>query len=358
MRILVIKLSSIGDIVHTMPAVAALRKALPMAHISWVVDPRSGVILDGSPVVDELIQLPRRIWKKHSFGSQSFSEIRACLWRLRRGGAGPNSSPTPGREGSTALPAPGTVPEIAIDFQGLIKSGIVALASGAKRRIGFENKDLREPASRMFLTRQVPTAIHTHKIDKNLELARSVIGEAAPGKTESDGSSACNGRDPLDYEFPFFVSPGDEEYANQVVDGQPDFAIINPGGGWPTKLWDARRYGQIADWLWSERGLASLITYGPGEEPLAMAVKHATRSQRAKPVASTLKQYIALARRARLFVGGDTGPLHIAAACRTPVVGLYGPTSPERNGPFGDRDVTLGRDLWCRPDCHRRRCWH
>jgi heptosyltransferase-1 len=136
------------------------------------------------------------------------------------------------------------------------------------------------------------------------------------------------------------------------------FAILNPGGGWPTKLWPAERFGELADHLYEQHGVVSYITFGPGEEELAKAVASHSRSGAAQVMASTLKQFVALARRAALFVGGDTGPLHLAAAAGAPVVGIYGPTLPERNGPFNPQDITVGRDLWCRAACHRRTCWH
>jgi hypothetical protein len=155
------------------------------------------------------------------------------------------------------------------------------------------------------------------------------------------------------------VTAEDEEFADQAVSGgKSPFAIINPGGGWTTKLWAPERFGQVADWLNRERGIKSIVTFGPGEERLAQLVATSSRSGGATPQPSTLKQFVALARRAELFIGGDTGPLHLAAACGTPIVGIYGPTAPERNGPFDPRDVTVGRDLWCREDCHKRSCWH
>ena len=161
------------------------------------------------------------------------------------------------------------------------------------------------------------------------------------------------------YEFPIAVSPEDEKYIDQALDSFCDrVVILNPGGGWPTKIWPASAYGEVADRLWNDYRLNSLVTYGPGEEALADSVAAGSRSGKARVFPSTIKQFVALARRARLFVGGDTGPLHLAAACRTPIVGIYGPTSPERNGPFDERDVTVGRDLWCRSECHRRECWH
>jgi len=328
MRIVIVKLSSIGDVVHTLPAAALLRRSLADAHIVWVVERRASEILRDSPVIDELIELDTRAWRANLLSPGTFGEVRGKLGQLGSNGA--------------------ARPDVAIDFQGLIKSGFVAFKSRASRRIGFETRELRERPCKIFLTQQISTTHLHHVIEKNLELARAAISSV--GAIESSSGS---------YEFPIAVSSGDEQYVEALIENQPgSFAIINPGGGWPTKLWPAERYAELADWLWSECGLASFVTFGPGEEALAQAVSSTAKSDHVRPVASTLKQFVALARRAELFVGGDTGPLHLAAASRTPIVGLYGPTSPERNGPFDQRDVTVGRGLWCRADCHRRSCWH
>ncbi|HVF90746.1 MAG TPA: glycosyltransferase family 9 protein [Blastocatellia bacterium] len=335
MRILIVKLSSIGDVVHTLPAVAFLRRSMPEARLSWVVERRASAILKGSPAIDDLIEIDTRALRRRPASRSTLEEIRDYSARLRGEG---------GRE-----PV-----DLAIDFQGLIKSGLVTKMSGAIRRIGFETRELREPPSRLFLTEQIATSRITHVIDKNIALASAALA----------GSPSSGGDKPLApparlsplYEFPIEVSPEDELHALEVTGER--FAIVNPGGGWPTKLWPAERFGRVADGLWLEHGIPSLITYGPGEEDLARRVQAASETGAARAVNSTLKQFVALARRAELFVGGDTGPLHIAAASGTPIVGLYGPTSPERNGPFDPLDVTLGRDLWCRPGCHRRSCWH
>ena len=362
MRILIVKLSSIGDVVHTLPAAALLRRALPDAHITWVVERRAAAIIKESPVIDELIELDTRAWRKAFLTASTTGDVRAQLNQLR-------GAPTLNGKGSA---------DIAIDFQGLIKSGLVALASRATRRIGFSTGDLREKASKLLLTEQVETSEFNHVIEKNLTLARAAIAgsvaipAAAPermnpcphlsGSGEYLSAQRRAGRDacaPSGYEFPITISADDERFVETAIKNhRGPLAIINPGGGWPTKLWPPERYAQLADWLWSECGLSSFVTFGPGEEALARAVVANARSSAVRPLASTLKQFVALARRAALFVGGDTGPLHLAAAGGTPIVGLYGPTSPDRNGPFDPRDITVGRDLWCRADCHRRSCWH
>lgn len=336
MRILIVKLSSIGDVVHTLPAAALLRRALPGARIAWVVERGASAIIEDSPVIDDLITLDTRAWRKDIFSASTARGARAGLSRLR-------AAPELNGAGH---------PDLAIDFQGLIKSGVIALASRATRRLGFQTSDLRETVSKFFLTEQAATSRFKHVIDKNLALARVAITASVSKQRDDDGMS--NG-----YEFPIAVSPDDERHVREVIENQEGpYAIINPGGGWPTKLWPSEHYAELVDWLWDGCALRSLVTYGPGEEELAHRVVSGARSGTARTVASTLKQFVVLARNAALFVGGDTGPLHLAAASATPIVGLYGPTSPERNGPFDPLDVTVGRELWCRAACHRRSCWH
>ena len=332
MRILIVKLSSIGDVVHALPAAAFLRRAMPEAHISWVVERSAGAILKNSTVIDQLIEIDTRSWRKQIFSRRTMFEARASLDDLRQVG--------PDKNGNSLV-------DVALDLQGLIKSGIIARASGAKRRIGFYSSELREKASCVFLTEQVDTSEFTHVIEKNLALARAIV--------EETGSAAIGGR----YEFPIKLSTDEEGFAATAAgELEQPFAILNPGGGWPTKLWPAERFGQLADLLLEKHGLQSIVTYGPGEEGLANKVVAASEARAARPLASTIKEFVALTRHARLFVGADTGPLHLAAATGTPIVGIYGPTSPERNGPFDPRDISVGLDLWCRSNCHQRSCWH
>ncbi|MEK6304619.1 MAG: lipopolysaccharide heptosyltransferase I [Acidobacteriota bacterium] len=331
MRILIVKLSSIGDVVHALPAAAFLKRALPEAQISWVVERSASAILKDSPVIDQLIEIDTRSWRERPLSMHTLADARARLGELRH--RGPHSN--------------GGKIDVAIDLQGLIKSGIVARASGASRRIGFDPAGLREKASRVFLTEEVDTSHLEHVIEKNLALARAAL--------EMNGASS----DSTPYEFPIALRPEDDLFAESEAGARGKrFAILNPGGGWTTKLWPAERFGQLADLLLEQHSMASIVTYGPGEEALANQVAASSRAKAARPLASTLKQFVALARRASLFVGGDTGPLHLAAASSTPIVGIYGPTSAERNGPFDKRDIAVGLDLWCRSNCHRRSCWH
>lgn len=334
MQIAIVKLSSIGDVVHALPAVALLRRALPDARLTWIVERRASAILKDSPAIDELIEIDSRAWRKQALSGATFTDVRHTFARIRQAN---NDARV----------------DIAIDFQGLLKSGFVTRTTGARRRIGFATRELREPASRIFLTEQINTADLPHVIDKNLALARTALASAGLAPEQMAKHETCG------YEFPIAIAPEDEQYVDTAIQQHSRrFAILNPGGGWPTKLWSTQAFGELVDWLMRVHGLVSFITYGPGEEMLAEKVTQSSRTGAARSLASTLKQFVALARRAALFVGGDTGPLHLAAASGTPIVGIYGPTSPERNGPFDRRDVTVGRNLWCRTDCHRRRCWH
>jgi heptosyltransferase I len=321
MRILIVKLGAIGDVVHTLPALAVLRRAMPGAHLAWAVE-RGGAaaILQGNPCLDELIELDLRGWRKSLTNLETQTEIRQAMWRLRR-------NPF----------------DLSLDFQGLMKSATLARLARVPRRIGFARGALREPASALLLTERVEADDRGHIIEKNLQLVRH-LGCAAAG----------------DYEFPMALSEQDEAFAEAEAarrDGR--FAILNPGGGWPTKLWSPAGFGAIADRLLERAGIRSVVTYGPGEAALAGEVAAASQTGAATPLDATLKQFFALARRARLFVGGDTGPMHLAAAARTPIVALFGPTEARRNGPFDPNDRIVERDdLDCRTDCYRRSCSH
>jgi ADP-heptose:LPS heptosyltransferase len=233
--------------------------------------------------------------------------------------------------------------DLALDFQGLLKSATIARLSGARRVYGFSRETLREPASRFLLSRSVPVPRDIHVIRKNLALVQSAL--RIPVSEDAD-----------DFEFP--IATG-QFHKNEAKASTPvgDYALLNPGGGWPTKLWSAERFGRLADELWSHFGLYSLVTYGPGEAELAQTVLSASQTGKASAVSLSLKGFYELARNARVYVGGDTGPTHIAVAAGVPLVGLFGPTEWWRNGSPRAADICVERvDIDCRTDCHRRAC--
>jgi lipopolysaccharide heptosyltransferase I len=321
MQILIVKLGAIGDVVHALPALAALRRSMPEARIAWAVE-RGGAakLLRGCAPLNELIELDLRGWRKSLMNVETQTAIRKAMAGLRNARF-----------------------DLSLDFQGLLKSAMVSRLARIPRRIGFAREALREPASAFMLTERVTVDDDDHVIKKNLKLVEH-LGCDVSGE----------------YEFPISLSDDDERFAEEQI-GRFDqrFVILNPGGGWPTKLWGAEGFGAIADRLWESYGMRSAVTYGPGEEDLARSVVAHSRSSAATMLDTTLKQFFALARSAKLFIGGDTGPMHIAAAARTPVVAIFGPTASRRNGPFASDDVVVERfDLDCRVDCYRRSCSH
>lgn len=328
MRILIVKLGSIGDVVHTLPALAAVKAALPRARVSWVVERRAAEVLRDNPLIERLIEVDTRSLRSVSSIFAKEDGFFAQLHRLRANDY-----------------------DVALDFQGLLKSAFVARLSGAARRVGFAREALREPASRFLYTETVGTPARCHIIEKNLRL----VAGALDIKVSPDGD---------DYDFPVALRSEHVAQAAQVLetfmtsfDGNPAFAILNPAGGWWTKLWDAERFASLADALWETEGLRSIVTYGPGEEKLAARVVAHTRSGAAHAVTLPLKSFYALARRAHVYVGGDTGPTHLATAAGAPVVGLFGPTEWWRNGSPRKSDMVVERiDINCRENCHRRAC--
>jgi heptosyltransferase-1 len=321
MRILIVRLGSIGDIVHTLPSLAAIRRALPDAEISWVVENRAAEILRSNPLLDRLIVIDTKALRRGLMSGETLRAPRQQLRLLR----------------ASAF-------DLALDFQGLIKSALIARLSRARRVVGFAREALREPPSRFLLHDTIPIPERSHVIRKNLALVEGALGIAIP--TVAD-----------EFEFPIAVAPEDEREAAEAAGIDPPYAILNPGGGWPTKLWSAEKFGLLADELWNHFGLHSLIASGPGEDELTKRALSSSRSGKARPVSISLKGFCALAKGADIYVGGETGPTHLAIAMRTPVVGLLGPTEWWRNGsPYAD-DICVERtDIDCRENCHRRSC--
>jgi ADP-heptose:LPS heptosyltransferase len=245
-----------------------------------------------------------------------------------------------GPAGAAVAALRGQAYDIALDFQGLWKSVAWARSSRAPRVLGFAAQWRREGLSAFLLreTAALPPDL-PHVIDKNLALLRPL------------GIDAVGSR-----HFPLPSTEAQSEVVRaKLADlGLGPFVILNPGGGWSSKLWPAERFGALARGL-RDRGYASIVTWGPGEESLADRAVGASEGAAVRSFPTTLLEFTELARFARLVVGADTGPLHIACAVGTPVVGIYGPTDPARNGPFDAQDRVVRRIPLCSP-CHRRHC--
>jgi len=316
-NVLIVKLGSIGDIVHTLPALAALRQAFPEAHIDWLVESRSKEILIGNPCLNDLLEVDTLSWRRRLLVPSTWVEILERLRSLRARHY-----------------------DVVFDFQGLWKSGVFCRLARSHRRIGFARGHLRESGASLFTHQRIsPPENAAHVIDRNLYLLRAVGIETA------------------ERAFPIAVPEAIRARANQglVSCGLADFVALNPGGGWPTKRWAPERYGRLAVEIRREWSFPSLVLWGPGEEGLAERIVASSEGAARQAPRTELREMIPYLERARLFVGGDTGPLHIASALGVPVVGLFGPTDPARNGPFGKEDRVVWKAVPCSP-CYKRRC--
>ncbi|MGA2046604.1 MAG: glycosyltransferase family 9 protein [Terracidiphilus sp.] len=314
-RLLVVRLGAMGDILHALPAVTALRQAHPGWLIDWVVEPRWRALLaaDGSagrqtglnsfnqnpaqPIVDQIHLAPTRDWRKDPLSGKTRHEIKSLRQALREADY-----------------------DTVIDLQGAIRSAVVGRMAGCQRLIG--EAEPRERAARWLFTEQVETH-GDHVIEQDIELASAVAG------------------DDLKPVAPWLpVDTAAEKWVNGILphDVSQPSVLINPGAGWGAKRWPVERYAAVAQGL-IDRGFRVLVNAGPGEVPLAEAIVQTAGA--ATPLQCSLEQLIALTRRITVAIAGDTGPLHLACALGRPVVGIYGPTDPSRNGPFGTRFKVL-----------------
>jgi len=317
-RVLVVRLGAMGDVLHALPAIAMLRRALPEAKIGWVIERRWRELLcapevdlkgsrgAGRPLVDDVHLVDTRAWRKNLFSPDTRSEFMAVVRAMRT------------REYDAAL-----------DMQGAIKSSIIAQLSGADTALGFRKP--REFLARLLYNTLVDGRAE-HVIEQNVEVVQTWMEEIGlsrvtstlqPGTALLPRDKASEAR--MDATLSSLGLAG-------LSSGRPPLAILNPGAGWEAKQWAPARYGELATRL-ASRGLRSIVNYGPGEESLAREAVSAS-SGAAVALSSSLSELMALARRSDLFVGGDTGPMHLAALLGVKTIALFGPTDPARNGPY------------------------
>jgi lipopolysaccharide heptosyltransferase I len=294
-RLLVVRLGSLGDLVHTLPAVATLRAAFPAARIDWLIEARWQELLELNPDVTSLIPANTLAWRRALLAADTWHSFRELVRALRRARY-----------------------DLALDFQGLYKSALATWLSAAPRRLGFERDALKEAGAARFYTERVGVPAGAHVVENYLALARAA-GAGTPA-----------------IRFPLPTRPEDDAAVAALLAEHhlENFFIISPGGGWGAKCWPIERYAQLHNALARERGWRCVLNAAPNEQPLVN--EFMSQARVAQPVHLRLapRQLAALIRRARLLVSGDTGPLHLAAAVGTPLVGLYGPTDPARNGPY------------------------
>jgi len=307
---LIVRLGSLGDVVHGIPVVAALRQEFPTSRIDWMVDPRYVELLNLVVGLDRRIGVDPRAVKR----GRARQRFRETLRELRHTGY-----------------------DAAIDLQGLLKSAMLARSIRARRTIGFPRKHLREPLARLFYTDAPDPGDATHVIYKNLSLLAPL--------------QVTDRRVRFPLEIPRTATS--QQIINRF-EGH-DYTLINPGAAWPNKRWPPARFGAVAALIAREFGWRSLVLWGPGEQELAHEVVATSGGAAEISPPTPITDLFGVARTARLMISGDTGPLHIAGAVNTPIVALYGPTRPERNGPWGLSDVALSRVHQC--SClYERKC--
>ena len=301
--IVIVKLSAIGDVIHGIPTAVALKQSFPDSTISWVVEGRSADVLAGHNAVDHLFRLPRG-WLK------SFQQVLHLRQQLRKFKA-----------------------DAVLDLQGLFKSGVATFLAGSRLRIGHAKPESREGAWIAY-TDPILSASE-HVVERNLDLLRPLgIGKKFFG-----------------FNMPTWpVSQRRIEKWHSQLQFQAPPIIINPGAGWTSKQWSPDRFASFAKAVWQKHRVESLVVWGgSAEEKIAkVIVEKAGRGTKLAP-ATTLQDLGELCRKARLFISGDTGPLHLAAAIGTPCVGLFGPVPAARNGPYGKKHIVIEPPSAVRP---------
>lgn len=312
-KALIVRLGSLGDIIHTIPAQQQLVRRHPSIEIHWLTEPPYQDFLRQVKGVSRVWTADTQRWRRRI---SSLRELGGLLRQLRRQNF-----------------------DLAVDFQGLLKSAVLTRLSGAEQVLGFATEQVRERASLWLYTQRVPVPEGRHVIQTCLDLVNF------PNQSQSV--------DPrIELRIPEPAARYVDRKLAKLSMERP--ILINPGAGWETKLYPAGDYSRLADRIQQQLHLPVILTYGPGEESLIERVragaKHPVRS-----FPTSVLQLAALCRRARLLIGTDTGPLHLAVALGTPTVALLGPTPPWRNGPLNSHDQIVRRDLPC-SNCHKRTC--
>jgi heptosyltransferase-1 len=311
LRVLVVRIGAMGDVLHALPAVAALRARRPDVHIGWAIEPRWADLLQiagddedlsqgigrraGPALIDTWYSVPTQQWKRQPFSRTTRTEISLLKELLEW-----------------------EKYDVVVDLQGSIKSSIVGWMAKAKVYAGPEQP--RERLARLLYRTKVPTT-KEHVVEQACEILGAAVGEPLqPGRVQIP------------------MQPAEEHWADAEL-GAERYCLLAPTAGWGAKEWPAERYGEVAQAL-SRLGYSVIVNATSGDDPIAARVVAAS-GDRARAVPATLRQLISLVRRSELVIGGDSGPLHLAAALEHPVVGLYGPTSPARTGPWGTRSRVL-----------------
>jgi len=312
-RILLIRTSALGDVVHALPVLTALRRNLPHATLGWVVESSMAPLLEGHPDLDELLVVSLRTWRRRLHRRSTWAAMRDFLVGLEQ-----------------------FAPELVLDLMGNHKAGALAALTLADRRVGVTRKYRREPSSALWINEPVVPQ-GEHSVDRALAVLTALD---LPTEPADFGGSKLLREEPA-------------EAIDRLAATQGPRILIQPGAGWGNKRYPTARLGQVAQLLEDQLGLRSWVAAGLGEEDLAQEVVATSAGSAEVLIAPTLSYLGTFLRHSSLVIGGDTGPVHLAHALGTPVLCLMGPTAPETNGPYGDRDAALWRQLPC-SFCHKR----
>ncbi|MBF0457308.1 MAG: lipopolysaccharide heptosyltransferase I [Nitrospirae bacterium] len=305
-KILIVKPSALGDVVHSLPVLNALHRAYPGASIHWVIASGFSGLLDGHPMIERLWVIHKDRWKRPAEFKNTFNEITSLAASLKKERY-----------------------DLVIDLQGLFRSGLITWLTRCQTRVGF--KEARE-GSTIFYTHRVEGGRDIHAVDRYMKMAGF--------------AGVCD----VEVEFPLLFEATEEDWARELKKGQ--YIVMVPGAAWATKRWPARNFGLLA----ARFSIPSVVVGAHGDYALAeevvghsggMAINAAGRT--------TLKGLASLIGDARFMVTNDTGPMHMAAALGVTVFAVFGPTDPKRTGPYGSGHTIIGRDIPCRA-CFKKNC--
>lgn len=325
MKILIVKTSAIGDVTHTLPALNVLRKNFPAAHITWLVEEAAADIVEGHKALDRVLISRRKYWAR---------EMRGGLGRFLRAGREVLAFIATLRD---------TRYDLLLDFQGLLKSGVLVWLADAERKVGFGRGMEHAECSYIFLNEKIPPVpMDTHALTREMVLLKAIGVETGE----------------ISFDLPITDCDRvkvDEILAGHAVDQQQPLIAINPQATWPTKLWFNDRFSEVADFLLAA-GYAVVFTGSPADRPEIDRIISGMKGRAVNLAGETsLLSLAALYQRARLVISTDTGPMHIGAAAGTPLVAIFGSTAPWRTGPWGEQHIVLRADMDCSP-CLKKIC--
>ncbi len=307
-KILIVKPSSLGDVVHSLPFLNAVSHCFPESEIHWVIASGLEGLLEGNPMVSRVIVINKDIWKKISHAADTVLDVKRLFREIRKERY-----------------------DLAIDLQGLLRSGLITIASGAPVRIGFA--EARE-GSRFFYTDRVKGGRDLHAVDRYLKIAAAMGCET----------------DKVAFPLPFFNSKG--SWVRSFMNDLSEYVVLVPGARWKTKVWPAENFGRVASMIpvrsvvvgsSADKGFADEIVSSSGGKAVSVVGK------------TTFPELIEIMRGCRLAVSNDSGPMHIAAAVGVPVIAIFGPTSPQRTGPYGKSHLIVQSGAACSP-CFKKKC--